>query len=454
MQPVYSVEVEEVSKQVEAGEVVTTGYCPFSCSYCYIPKTEMMKGIHEKIRKWIKSGEFIDALESQYGDRLKFLGFWGTEPTLTLLEIPMEKVFDRFPNLEDISFSTAMMTDPDILVEFIKKLVGHKIRLKVQVSLDGPAWLTDANRIQGASQQIPENLKKVLEQLSDTDLQEVKVEFSWKPTHSIENIKGFIEQPARVKGYHLYFTDINERLKEANKNPNITPPIHFVPTLVVPGKYTSSDGGDFAEYVRMIHEMEFETTYTARLWRLFEHSDSLVRRRQFSCSAADSNLGMTENVHMCHRTFYYDYPEYIKTILSDESSIGDVENWDVTVFEKSSVDSINRNFIIDPKDKWDLARFHYTMRGYHDFWRHQLAYCYSMTKELARAGQANPAFLEDDWLLNLFAVFLNVAMSCPMENLLNTGSIHLQPVSMIRMFGNGAFTEFVRFLKEKKGKKK
>lgn len=438
-----------MSRQIEAGEVVTTGYCPFECEYCYIPKTEMMKGIHEEIREWIKSGEFINALEAQYGDRLKFLGFWGTEPTLTLLEIPMEDVFDRFPNLKEISFSTAMMTNPSILVEFIKSLVGHKVKLKAQVSLDGPAWLTDSNRILGAAKMIPENLKTVLELLSDVDLQDVKVEFSWKPTHSIENIRGFLDQPTRVKEYYEYFTAINKSLEETNGNPNIAVPKHFVPTLVVPGKYTSQDGRDFAEYVRLIHEKGFETTYTNRLWRLFEHSDTLVRRRQFSCSAADSNLGVTKNVHMCHRTFYYDYPDYIKTILSDESSIGDVENWDVTVFEKSSVDFINRNFIIDPDNKWELARFHYTMRGYHDFWRMQLAYCYSMIKELARAGQASKVFLEDEWLLNLFTVFLNVAMSCPMENLLNTGSIHLQPVSMIRMFGNGAFEEFVEFLRRK-----
>lgn len=442
-----------MSKQVEAVEVVTTGYCPFNCSYCYIPKTEMMKEIHEQIREWIKSGTFIDALEAQYGDRLKFLGFWGTEPTLTLLEIPMEPVFERFPNLEALSFSTAMMTDPSIIVEFIKGLVGHKINVKVQVSLDGPAWLTDTNRMEGASQQIPENLIRVLQMLSDVDLKEVTAEFSWKPTHSIENIAGFLEQPARVKGYYEYFNDVNKRLEEANKNPNVTSPVHFTPTLVVPGKYTSKDGRMFAEYVKMIHKMGFETTYTGRLWRLFEHSDDLIKRRQFSCSAADSNEGITENVHMCHRTFYYDYPGYISAIINKESSIGDVENWDVTVFEQASLDFINRNFIIDPKDKWDLARFHYVMRGYHDFWRHQLAYCYSMTKELARAGQANKVFLEDEWFLNLFAVFLNVAMSCPMENLLNTGSIHLQPVSLIRMFGNGAFEEFFRFLKEKVKKK-
>ena len=63
-----------MSRQIEAGEVVTTGFCPFNCSYCYIPKTEMMKEIHEEIREWIRSGKFIDALEAQYGDRLKYVG--------------------------------------------------------------------------------------------------------------------------------------------------------------------------------------------------------------------------------------------------------------------------------------------------------------------------------------------------------------------------------------------
>jgi len=64
--------------------------------------------------------------------------------------------------------------------------------------------------------------------------------------------------------------------------------------------------------------------------------------------------------------------------------------------------------------------------------------------ELARAGQVDPCYLESQQLLKLFALFINVGLSCPMENLLNVGSIHIHLVSILRMFGNGGFQEIVK----------
>jgi hypothetical protein len=67
-----------------------------------------------------------------------------------------------------------------------------------------------------------------------------------------------------------------------------------------------------------------------------------------------------------------------------------------------------------------------------------------MMIELARAGQADPIYETDADLRDLFAIFCNACLSCPMENLLNTGSIHISVVSLLRLFGNGAFREIVR----------
>ena len=72
-----------------------------------------------------------------------------------------------------------------------------------------------------------------------------------------------------------------------------------------------------------------------------------------------------------------------------------------------------------------------------------------MLIELALAGQADPIYLESEIMRELFALFINVSISCPMENLLNTGSVHLQVVSLLRLFANGAFQEI---LKEVRGK--
>ena len=157
----------------------------------------------------------------------------------------------------------------------------------------------------------------------------------------------------------------------------------------------------------------------------------------FSCSGGDSNLGIGDAVHICHRTFYYDKDEYIESILNT-----DIDNWDVSLFKRGTIDHIRKNYIV--KGEPNFTRFKYVMRGYHDFWKFQLEHTKAMIIELVHAGQVDPYYLENRELLDLFALFMNVGLSCPMENLLNTGSIHLQLVSMIRMFGNGAFQEIVK----------
>ena len=72
-----------------------------------------------------------------------------------------------------------------------------------------------------------------------------------------------------------------------------------------------------------------------------------------------------------------------------------------------------------------------------------------MLMELAYAGQIDKRYLHDEGLRDLFAIFLNACMSCPMENLLNTGSIHLQVLGLMRLFGNGAFMEILHKVNEK-----
>ena len=73
----------------------------------------------------------------------------------------------------------------------------------------------------------------------------------------------------------------------------------------------------------------------------------------FSCSGGDSNLGVGEGVHICHRTFFYDDDNYIKSILSK-----DIENWDVSLFQRGTIEHIRRSYIVDINN---LQRFNYVM---------------------------------------------------------------------------------------------
>jgi len=434
----------EMRNRIVASEILTSGFCPFNCSYCYIPKTDMMKQLHERIVESLESGRFIDTLSKLYGKNLQSLGLWGTEPLLTLpiIQKYVPTLLERFPRLNELSFSTSMMYKPGVLVDFIKSLTPTRpFKLKVQISLDGPDFITDVNRMKGAAEKIPENFLSVVKSLNDVDLDQLSVEFKWKVTFSIDNIKLFVEQPGKIDEFVAYFEDINRRFKEVNRNRRVSLLYGtYCPTLVVPGKYTSSDGRLFARFLDLMYGKGYKDSYYYRLKRLIRNSGETLKRHVFSCSGGDSNLGVEpDTFHICHRTFYYDDDEYIQSVLKTN-----IENWDVSNFTRGAVDYMRKFYIVPVDDEYEQARFFYVLRGYHDFWKLQISYVTTMVRELALIGQASKIYLDDDIAL-MFALFINSATSCPMENLLNTSAIHFQTISMIRMFANGAFE---RILKE------
>ena len=430
-------------RELRAAEIMTSGTCILNCQYCYIPKSDAMIEIHEEIKKDLESGAFLDRLETVYGENLEHLGFWGTEPLLTLplIEQHIPELFSRFKKLETIGFSTSLMIYPKRIINFVKVLVKYlppnrKLVFKVQISLDGPAFITDVSRVKGAAETIPKNFFVLIDQLNEIDLGSVKMKFTWKVTHSSSTVKLLVESPEKFDVYLQYFDDLRTKFIEKCKNSSVSLRSSYYPTLMMPGKYTSDDGKQFAQYLQEFHRRGRITAYSGRLNRIFAYNEELSKRRVFSCSGGDSNLGIGKYVHICHRTFYYNNDGYIDSVLAT-----DIENWDVSLFQKGTIDHIRRAYIVDV-DK--LRRFRYVMRGYHDFWGFQLSYVKAMMTELALAGQVD--YIESDILMEFFALFINSCLSCPMEKLLNTGSIHLQVVSLLRMFGNGAFKELLKSL--------
>lgn len=436
-------------RNLEACEMVSTGMCPHNCAYCYIPKSAEMVEMHKKICEYIKSGEFITNIKKIYGEELRHLGFWGTEPTLTLslIQEKLPDIFSAFPKMESMDFSTSMLGNPITISNFINALKGKDFLLKFQVSLDGPEFITDVNREIGAAKLIPKNLKSLIKMINKIELGKLKLQMRWKPTISIDNMIE-MNRGRNIDRYIEYFENINKILEDTNKQENFTLEGFYGPSLVVPGKYTSDDGKILASFLRNYHKRSTNVTYVGRLERLRTFHKELHKRRMFTCSGGDSNLGIGVQVHMCHRTFYLNNDRYIESILKT-----DINNWDVSLFNKKAIERIKKYYIVDTTDKGELHRFFYVLRGHHDFWRLIISYIHGMMKELALAGQVDPIYLKDDGLLELFSLFIAVGMDCPMENLLNTGSTNIVPLSLLRLWGNGAFQEIVERIKENESKR-
>jgi len=435
-----------MSDRLASVEVQSTGWCPFNCTYCYIPKTEEMKGVHDKIVEDLKSGKFIERIKTLYGDKVEYLSLWGTEPLLTtaIVSESIPKLAATFPKLKEIMFSTAMPY-PERLVDFIKVVVQNNLKPKIQISLDGPAFLTDANRYDGASKIAPDNMLEVVSKIQDV---KSPVSFQWKSTLGISGIREMLDDPTKIDDTLNYFHNLYDRFLTLNKNKLIKLDTRdYLPTLVVPGRYSVDDGRAFANFLRLLRWKGGISAYTMRFNRIYSLWHQLGSRRDIlTCSGGDSNMGMGQNIHICHRTFYYDEPAYVKGVIDSG-----IDNWDVSHFTSGAVDSVVKSYIVNPNDKNEITRFDYTMRGYHDFWRMRIGYGVSMLKELALANQVSPIY-KDDSFAELFIIFLDLCVGCPAENLLNTGSINVIPLSIFRMWGNGAFEELVEGFRDSRSK--
>jgi len=450
---------------MEAAEILTTGWCPHNCKYCYIPKNEVMRELHNEIVADLGQGRHIERLKKIYGDGLKTLGFWGTEPTLTLdlIQPLLPQLTQAFPKLNEITFSTSMI-DFEPIARFIKALQGYGIKLRVQVSLDGPSFITDKNRFQGAAEKVPKNFFALVSAIQDQRggalplppiaalglakrVSPTNVEFHWKATLTTENIKEMNDDPSKIDEYHEYFENLNKRFDEINQSKNISLSKESYPlTLMVPGSYTSGDGRDFAQFLIKLRRKGYKSAYSFRLGRLIDFWDELgIKKNMFTCSAGDSNSGIGNNFHVCHRSFYFDETRYVDSMLQQ-----DVENWDVSHFRPGIIDLLRKYYIVNVDQDAELTRLRYVMRNYHDFWRLQLGYIKAMMMELALAGQVDHQYLENNELGILFALFINTGLSCPIENILNTGNIHLTPLPLLRMFGNGAFQELLHDIPRRK----
>lgn len=428
-----------------AAEQFSSASCNLKCKYCYIAKTSLMSSLQKETVKRLEDKSWLDSLEKVYGKDLECFGLWGTEPTLTLDKVPLFDLLKRFPKLKKISFSTNLMANPKVIVKFaaeLDRICNRKISLKPQISLDGPAFITDINRVKGAAERIPHNFMEVVEALNEVKLEHIEIEFRMKSTLRMENIRLLNLEPGKIKEYFDYFDKIEGDFKNTNKNKKVKFVNSCSPSLCVPGKYTSEDGKDLAILFRNLRKMKYPNIYLFRLDRLFKHQNELsTKSAMFTCSGGDSNLGLgiKNDMHLCHRSFFFNYPEYIKSILSQK----DMDNWDVSLFKEDKINLINDRFIIDADNEEEKARFFYVMRNYHDFWRLRISYVVAMLKELVLAGQASRCYL-DEKLATLFAIFINTGLSCPMENILNTGCIYFAPISLLRLFGNGAFEELLR----------
>lgn len=332
---------------MDGSELLIAGICNMSCRYCYIPKNDSNISIHQKAIDCINDGTYLEYLIELYGDDLRHLEFWGTEPSLSLAYITpyIKEIFARFHKLESIAFSTNLLQNPMAIVDMAKEIDKQLMmqsqstvfKLKIQISLDGPECITDRNRHNKATEKIIRNYEELL--LSLGELYNPKIiNIHFKPTITIENIVSDLSTVDGVKNWFYFFDDLIDR---ANNTLGIKVP-PATPTFVVPGKYTSDEGvlaKQFFQRISYVNRENFEgalfrhykqlNNYVGRYIKLVRMNDRIsYNLSSLTCSGGNNSFAVDPDgkLCICHRMYFEENKEDNHVIKKHLVKIGDKEN--------------------------------------------------------------------------------------------------------------------------------
>lgn len=441
---------------VVAAELFSAGWCNLACKYCYIPKTDFLKGIHKSIIESIEDGTYIKDLKEMYGDKLESLAHWGTEPTLTVKKFKKfyEEAEKAFPKLKEIKISSNFMTNPDNLLQWVTEVIpqNKKLDISIQVSLDGPPFITDKNRIGGSTKQIMKNCLEFTKALNKVGTHH-KVTMHVKPTFGEDDIETMSEF-SKALTYYEFFDDFMTLWFETNKNKTVEIYKGCDPTIVLPGTYITEDGINF--YNLLLNQIELqkrswktiatpESNYYWR-WRgkLFYYKEYFTKQKMFTCSAGDSCFGLGDipgTVHLCHQSFYMDHPEYV-----GEAKKYGLDPQTMDGIESGRVDDLTKNYIKQADDDFNMLKMIYKNRAYNDFTKHKISVSVALALELAHCGQINECY-KDEKMAEMISLFVQTT-DCPLDNIAIAGSQLVSSASLLRLFGNGVFENiFGRLLK-------
>jgi len=432
----------------QASELFAAGWCNLSCKYCYIPKTDFLKGIHQNIIKRIEDGSLLKDAWDFFGEDMETFSHWGTEPTLTLTKFKpfYDEAFKIFPKLKKIFFSSNFMTNPENIVKFAHEILPQRddIELGIQISLDGPAWITDDNRTGGSTLKIIQNANDVIKRL-DTP---IKIAFNVKSTIGINKLRELADFK-KVEEYYDFFEETLGLWFESMKGKNMKFGKCVDPTFVVPSPYTQEDGKALSamyDHQICLQQKTWNNItppdchyYGRWMGRLPYYREFFTKQRMFTCSAADSNFAIGDKqgiVHGCHRSFYMNHPEYeneCKKWGLDEQTMEGIET------ERSK--DLTKLTIADMNNEAEITKMLYLNRAYHDNVKFRLSTSMALIKELAIIGQVSKVYKDWRWA-ELFAMFIQ-NMVCQMDNISTGSCLEINPASYFRLFGNGTFEKII-----------
>lgn len=275
------------NKERDIAVVYSCGTCNLNCHYCTIDKNPALEDIDKELEESFKGDYYFNRIKEYFPrrDQLKSLETWGGEPFLHMERVHalVHKLIEYYPYFYKMSSSTnfSFPSWPEQFMNLINcfsKYPYRKFEYHLQLSVDGPQYINDANRGEGVTDKCIANFDKLIEIIKNKQFPEnVKLIVTLKGTWDTEVLRKLNSKEKLIEFFQFYEEAYINKIIDLN-NANFEA-ICTVPNMALPSPITKEDGVIFANIVRLCREIEQEN----KILHYFKHYEIITPFTGVSC---------------------------------------------------------------------------------------------------------------------------------------------------------------------------
>lgn len=416
------------------------------CSYCYINKNspDKLKLDNDKIRAALINKTFFKNITKYFDEtnksQIKLLSLWGAEPTLNadLFESFFFDLLNYFTNVTELMFSTNSLLGFPALNKFIvamneySKKYNRDLTLQMQFSIDGPSYINDKTRYNGACQNTINTIFDIIHYYNNNELY-CNINIFPKPTLSCDIYKFLGGNKNKLIEWYQFFIDQEKLFIKENKNNKIHIDFSTVPTLVNPGFHTNEDGKSFALFIKAIQELKEKEIPVNQRIPLFQSNFSEYWTNEGERYSKTPSNWYSSHCSAGKNLISVDYAGTLSLCHRAQDSTYD-GNPDYFIWEKN-ISIYNKN---------DIPRVMYDGIMLHASYEAECHILKMILTGMVLGGEIDRHYLENPELLKWLCSF-HLGICCWVGETIDSGSIYLPTQSFIRLFCNGALEEILKY---------
>lgn len=424
----------------------TTAVCNLKCVYCYIDKNPALKKIDDILDESFQGDYYFEFTKKMFPMRgqLRRIETWGGEPFLRMDRVyhTLHRLIGYYPYLETMHSSTNCAF-PEWCDQFFGlmaqfgKYPERDFTYDLQLSLDGPEYITDHGRGRGTTKKFLENYHKLLQRVGTELPSNVTLNVHFKPTLDLDTTRMLCDKQ-RIIEYYQFFEQV---LEPAFELPYSN--VHFylpVPNTACPSPNTQEDGRTFTEFCRLCREIEDENRKGAGYFKHYKGITPFAGRQcgycrsmrhpHHTCGTGRTVIGLLpfNMISACHNGFV----DIISDYKAQCTANGGESCLEFSAFLASQ--PTRMTMTLDEFARYEKQVEHYARMGTSA----RLANIVELIHMEAYAGHIDPKYKDPEQALDAGLFLQGHTAYCMRDNYNVTGSVAMYPLGMIRLLLNGA----------------